>query len=58
MNWIAWQIQMLDRIEALVKNILLRLSKTVIAKHHGKIHIESAPSEGSEFTITVPIRNA
>jgi signal transduction histidine kinase len=36
----------------------LSLSRKIIERHHGRIEVESAPGQGTTFTITLPIDDA
>jgi two-component system NtrC family sensor kinase len=36
----------------------LAISKRIIEDHKGELHVESSVSEGTSFTITLPVQNA
>ena len=36
----------------------LFLVKAVIQAHHGKVEVESAPDQGSEFSVHLPLSQA
>lgn len=36
----------------------LSIAKSIIDLHHGKIHVESIPNEGSTFTVSLPLKQS